>query len=152
MFNLRTLMTNFVVYFDVTFAELAARPGVAEAWQAHIDVADRGDVPRQRWKSEASEAVALLRSAEFAGKQVVFICEAQMLLDDVYQVRKHMHEVRDEKDGAVVGVVVTCLMWLVLRVLCSHACAGADLFLLPVPALLFVASCTRATVRTAASC
>jgi hypothetical protein len=94
MFNLRTMMTNFVVDFDMTFAELAARPGVAEAWQAHFDVADRGDVPRQRWKHEASEAVALLRSAEFAGQQVVFICEAQMLLDDVYPIRTPRHEGR----------------------------------------------------------
>ena len=53
----------------------------------------RGDVSRQRWISEASEAVELLRSAEFAEQPVRFVCEAQMLLNDVYQVRKRMHEV-----------------------------------------------------------
>jgi hypothetical protein len=94
MFNLRTLMTNFIVDFGFTFADLAVRAGVAKEWAAHVDLADRGKTPRKRWRSEASEAVELLRSAEFAAQPVRFICEAQMLLDDVYQVRKHMHEVR----------------------------------------------------------
>ena len=50
-------------------------------------------MPRARWRSEATEAVAVLCSAEFAAQRVVFVCEAQMLLNDVYQTRKRMHEV-----------------------------------------------------------
>ena len=92
-YNLRTLMCNFVVNFKCTFSELAARPGVAEKWAAHVErSAPAGGAPRQRWRAEAREALAVLTSAEFAGKPVLFICEAQMLLDDVYQVRKKMHE------------------------------------------------------------
>ena len=93
MFHLRTLLINCIVDFGCTFAQLAARAGVAEKWQAHIVEEARGDVPRQVWISEASEAVELLRSAEFAEQPVRFVCEAQMLLNNVYQVRKRMHEV-----------------------------------------------------------
>ena len=93
MFNLRTLMCNFVFNFGFTFGELAAMPGVAEKWAAHVErSAPAGGAPRQRWRAEAREALAVLTSAEFASKPVLFICEAQMLLDDVYQVRKKMHE------------------------------------------------------------
>ena len=92
MFHLRTLLINCIVDFGCTFAQLAARAGVAEKWQAHIVEEARGDVPRQVWISEASEAVELLRSAEFAEQPVRFVCEAQMLLNNVYQVRKRMHE------------------------------------------------------------
>ena len=92
-YNLRTLMCNFVVNFQCTFSELAARPGVAEKWAAHVERSTpAGGAPRQRWRAEARAALAVLTSAEFSGKQVLFICEAQMLLDDVYQVRKSMHE------------------------------------------------------------
>lgn len=93
MFHLRTLLINCIVDFACTFAQLAARPGTVEKWRAHIFEEERGSVPRQAWISEASEAVELLRSAEFADQPVRFICEAQMLLNNVYQVRKCMHEV-----------------------------------------------------------
>ena len=92
MYELRTMMINCVYDFRCTFAQLAARPGVAEKWRAHIFEEERGDVPRQQWIREASEAVELLRSKEFAQQPVRFVVEAQMLLNDVYQVRKHMHE------------------------------------------------------------
>ena len=93
MFNLRTLMCNFVFNFGFTFGELAAMPGVADKWAAHVERSTpAGGAPRQRWRAEARAALAVLTSAEFAGKPVRFICEAQMLLDDVYQVRKSMHE------------------------------------------------------------
>ena len=92
-FNLRALMTNFIVDFGCTFAQLAAQPGVAALWEDHAErSAPQGSAPRGRWRTEAREALAVLTGAEFAGKKVLFICEAQMLLDDVYQVRKSMHE------------------------------------------------------------
>ena len=46
MFHLTTILLNVLVEFDCTFAQLAARPGVAEQWAAHIDAAERGNVPR----------------------------------------------------------------------------------------------------------
>jgi ankyrin repeat protein len=93
MFNLRTLMTNLVVDFRCTFAQLAARPGIAAMWEAHATRSvPQGGTPRERWRAEAAEALAILTGGEFADKPVLFICEAQMLLDNVYQVRKHMHE------------------------------------------------------------
>jgi ankyrin repeat protein len=93
MFNLRTLMVNMVVDFLCTFGELAARPGVTEKWLAHVDRSEpAGGAPRSRWRAEAAEALAILTSAEFSDKPVFFVCEAQMLLNDVYQVRKNMHE------------------------------------------------------------
>ena len=36
MYELRTMMINCVYDFRCTFAQLAARPGVAEKWRAHI--------------------------------------------------------------------------------------------------------------------
>ena len=93
MFNLRTLMGNFVVDFCCTFGELAARPGVAELWAAHVErSAPAGGAPRGRWRVEAAEALEVLTGAAFAEQPVRFICEAQLLLNDVFQVRKRMHE------------------------------------------------------------
>ena len=60
------MMISCVYDFRCTFAQLAAQPGVAEKWRAHIFEEERGDVPRQQWIREASEAVELLRSKEFA--------------------------------------------------------------------------------------
>ena len=124
MFHLRTLLINCIVDFGCTFAQLAARAGVAEKWQAHIVEEARGDVPRQVWISEASEAVELLRSAEFAEQPVRFVCEAQMLLNNVYQVRKRMHEVsaaRAPASGS--GVSPSGLAALCSRVLSLAAAA-----------------------------
>ena len=93
MFNLRTLLANFIVDFKCTYRQLAAEPGVRETWEQHAErSAPEGQVPRCRWRAEARAALSILTGAEFADKPVRFICEAQMLLDDVYQVRKHMHE------------------------------------------------------------
>ena len=89
MFHLRTLMTNFIVDFGLTFAQLAARPGVAAMWAEHVEhSAPEGGAPRGRWRAEAAEALAVLTGAELVAQPVRFICEAQMLLDDVYQVRR----------------------------------------------------------------
>ena len=94
MFHLTTILLNVLVEFDCTFAQLAARPGVAEQWAAHIDAAERGNVPRAQWRREAEEAVALLRSDAYAEQRVIFIGEAQLMLRSIFQVRAHMHEVR----------------------------------------------------------
>ena len=94
LFHLRTLMTNWIIDFGCTFAQLAARPGVAEKWRAHVHHGERAGTPRRQWKSEAQEAVDLLCSREFADQPVRFICEAQMLMANVYETRKKMHEVR----------------------------------------------------------
>jgi hypothetical protein len=88
-FNLRTLMTNVIVDFCLTFAELAARDGVVAQWKRYVETsAPAGGTPRGRWREEARDALVILQSDEFADKPVRFICEAQMLLEDVYQVRK----------------------------------------------------------------
>jgi ankyrin repeat protein len=92
-FNLRAMMSNFAVDFDCTFAQLAARPGVAEMWAGHVETSvPEGWAPRGRWRAEAAAALVVLAGAEFAQKPVVFICEAQMLLLPTYEVRGHMHE------------------------------------------------------------
>jgi ankyrin repeat protein len=91
-FHLRTLLANIPVDFKRTFGVLAAQPNVAEMWEAHAARGERGDVPRGQWRAEAEEARAVLTSAELAVQPVRFICEAQLVLADVYEVRKHMHE------------------------------------------------------------
>ena len=90
-FELRTIMVNLIMDFGCTFSQLAARDGVIGCWEQHI-LSVAGGAPRQRWHDEAAQAMAILRSAEFAEKPVMFICEAQMLLDDAYQKRKATHE------------------------------------------------------------
>jgi hypothetical protein len=93
MFHLQTVLVNVLVDFGLTFAQLAARPGVAEQWAAHITCSERGNTPRAQWRRDAEQAVALLRSDAYAGQPVLFICEAQMTLRHIYEVRSHMHEV-----------------------------------------------------------
>jgi hypothetical protein len=94
-FNLRVLMANYVVDFDCTFAELAAQLDVAAMWAKHVErSAPEGGAPRDRWRAEAAEALAVLTGAEFAGQPVRFICEAQLMLRQTYDIRAHMHEVR----------------------------------------------------------
>jgi ankyrin repeat protein len=93
MFNLRTMMANFVVDFGCSFSELVARAGVAEMWAEHVERSTpQGGAPRGVWRAEASAALAVLTGTEFAGKPVRFVCEAQLLLADVFQVRTRMHE------------------------------------------------------------
>jgi len=94
-FDLRVVLGNFVVDFCCTFAELAAQPGVAGMWAAHVETsAPEGGAPRGRWRAEAAEARAVLAGAAFADTPVRFICEAQMMLRETHDVRAHMHEVR----------------------------------------------------------
>ena len=57
---------------------------------------------------EAREALLILTGSEFANKAVVFICEAQMLLDDVYQVRKEMHEASDDAACCASRLLARC--------------------------------------------
>jgi ankyrin repeat protein len=91
-FHLRTLLGNVLVDFGLTFAQLAARPGVADMWAEHAEQGERGDVSREQWNREAAAARAVLESAELEAQPVRFICEAQLMLADVYEVRKRMHE------------------------------------------------------------
>lgn len=92
-FHLRVMMGNFVADFRCTYAELAARPGVADMWAAHVASAPEGGAPRDRWRSAAAEARDMLTGDELARLPVRFICEAQMMLEETYDVRAHMHEV-----------------------------------------------------------
>merc|ERR1719331_3298442 len=91
-FHLRVMMGNFVLDFRCTYAELAARPGVADMWAAHVASAAEGGAPRDRWRSAAAEARDMLTGDELARLPVRFICEAQMMLEETYDVRAHMHE------------------------------------------------------------
>jgi hypothetical protein len=94
-FHLRVMMANFIKDFGCTYAELAQRPGVAAKWQEHVEESvPEGCAPRGRWRAEAAEAHAVLTGGEFAPKPVLFICEAQMMLQQTYDIRSHMHEVR----------------------------------------------------------
>jgi hypothetical protein len=94
LFHLRTLMANMVVDFGCTYTELAAQPGVSALWHAHVEsaVVPEGGAPPARWQADAREALSVLTGAELASRPVRFICEAQLVLADVYEVRKHMHE------------------------------------------------------------
>ena len=79
-----------------TYAELAQQDGVMEMWTRYVEEsAPEGGAPRGRWRAEAAEALALLLSAEYANKLVRFVCEVQVLLQQTYDVRAHMHEVRE---------------------------------------------------------
>jgi len=94
-FHLRLIMTNFLVPFNCTFAELGRKPGVAAMWAEHVErSAPGGGAPRGRWRAEAAAALAWLQSPELAGEPVRFICEVQMVLEATFDVRAHMHEVR----------------------------------------------------------
>ena len=139
MFHLRTFVCNFVFDFDVTFGKLKDRPGVMRKWTDHVERSDpAGGAPRERWRAEAREALSILTGGEFANKAVVFICEAQMLLDDVYQVRKEMHEASDD--------AACCASRLLARCSRSHRPPSS----LPSPLALRPTSPTRATAPTAA--
>ena len=91
-FHLRTLLANILVGFGLTFAQLVAKPGVAEMWRAHAERGERGAMPRGRWRTEAAAAWAVLASDELGVQPVRFICEVQLVLEDVYEMRKRMHE------------------------------------------------------------
>ena len=142
MFHLTTILLNVLVEFDCTFAQLAARPGVAEQWAAHIDAAERGNVPRAQWRREAEEAVALLRSDAYAEQRVIFIGEAQLMLRSIFEVRAHMHEVRALPPAARRPLWSACrppgLTTALLGVLLSLARSFGR------------RSCTRGTARTPA--
>ena len=88
-FHLRVMMGNFVVDFGCTYAELAARPGVAAMWAAHVASAPEAELAR-----------AMLTSDELARQPVRFVCEAQMMLEETFDVRARMHEVRRRTAGA----------------------------------------------------
>ena len=62
-FHLRVMMGNFVADFRCTYAELAARPGVADMWAAHVASAPEGGAPRDRWLSAAAEARDMLKAS-----------------------------------------------------------------------------------------
>jgi hypothetical protein len=92
-FDLRVLMGNFVVGFGLTFGQLAEEPAVKAMWKKHVEQSPpEGGAPRGRVRAEAAEALAVLTSKELECKEVVFICEAQMVLRQTYEVRSHMHE------------------------------------------------------------
>ena len=92
-FHLRTVLACLVVDFGVPFAELAREADTAALWRAYAETsAPQGDAPRGRWRDEARAALAVLTGAELAPQPVRFICEVQLVLDAVYQVRKRMHE------------------------------------------------------------
>ena len=99
-FHLRVMMGNFVVDFGCTYAELAARPGVAAMWAAHVASAPEGAAARGIWKAEAEMARVMLTSDELARQPVRFVCEAQMMLEETFDVRARMHEVRRRTAGA----------------------------------------------------
>ena len=99
-FHLRVMMGNFVMDFGCTYAELAARPGVAAMWAAHVASAPEGTAARATWQAEAEMARTMLTSDELARQPVRFVCEAQMMLLQTYEVRAHMHEVRRRTAGA----------------------------------------------------
>ena len=148
MFHLTTILLNILVEFDCTFAQLAARPGVAEQWAAHIDAAERGNVPRAQWRREAEEAVALLRSDAYAEQRVIFIGEAQLMLRSIFQVRAHMHEVRALPPAARRPLWSACRPQYVSPPP-SSACCSLSLSLSLSRARSFGRrSCTRGTART----
>jgi ankyrin repeat protein len=90
-FELRVLMVNIVVEFGLTYAELARENlGMWEDYVEHS--APQGAAPRERWRAEAAEALAVLTGVETSALPVRFICEAQMMLHTTYCVRSHMHE------------------------------------------------------------
>jgi hypothetical protein len=88
------MIGNFLVPFLCTYAQLAEQEGVAAMWARHVEESTpEGGTPRGRWRAEAAAALAVLTGAEFARKPVRFICEVQMVLEQTYDVRMHMHEV-----------------------------------------------------------
>jgi hypothetical protein len=91
-FNLRVVLGNFVVGFDMTYGELAQRAGVAAMWEKHVRSPPQGGASRGRWREEAEEARVFLTGAEVSRQDVYFICEAQMMLQSTYAVRANMHE------------------------------------------------------------
>ena len=74
-FHLRVMMGNFVLDFRCTYAELAARPGVADMWAAHVASAAEGGAPRDRWRSAAAEALAMLTGDELARLPVSLLAQ-----------------------------------------------------------------------------
>lgn len=92
-FDLRVMMWNGVVEFGLTFGQLASEQATKAMWQKHVELsAPEGGAPRDRWRAEAAAALAVLKSGELRSKQVVFICEAQMVLQETFGVRADMHE------------------------------------------------------------
>ena len=95
-FSICHINSNFLIPFGCTYAQLAKQDGVMEMWTRYVEEsAPEGGAPRGRWRAEAAEALALLLSAEYANKLVRFVCEVQVLLQQTYDVRAHMHEVRE---------------------------------------------------------
>lgn len=91
-FDLRTVMCNCVVDFDCDFSTLREQNGVKGSWDAHVASMPEGGQPRGQWASEASRALEWLMSQEIAPKPVRFVCEVQVLIRDVLEVRTSMHE------------------------------------------------------------
>ena len=63
------MMLNVVKYFGCTYGELARRPGVREAWDAHVRSEPEAALPRGSWRAEAQHAVDWLRSTAIARAQ-----------------------------------------------------------------------------------
>jgi ankyrin repeat protein len=92
-FHLRVMMANLVVPFGCTYGELLQRPGVRTALTRYVESSvPAGGAPRGRWRAAAAVAMAALASDEFAAQPVHFICEAQLVLRQTYEVRSCMHE------------------------------------------------------------
>ena len=66
-------------------------------WAAHVASAPEGGAARGRWRAEAELALTMLTSDELARLPVR---EAQMMLEETYDVRARMHEVRRRTTGA----------------------------------------------------
>ena len=73
---------------------------IAEMWAAHVASAPEGGAARGRWRAEAELALTMLTRNELARLPVRFVCEAQMMLEETYDVRARMHEVRRRTTGA----------------------------------------------------
>jgi hypothetical protein len=90
-FHLRAMMGNFVLDFELTYAQLALDPAVAAMWRQYAELSEpEGGAPRERWRAEAAAALAALTGAELAAQPVRFVCEAQIVLRQTYAVRALM--------------------------------------------------------------
>ena len=89
-FDYRTLMLNWVVDAEQTYAELAVNS--AAMWDKYAEAPPEDpNEPWGRWHADAARALEWLRSAEVGAKPVRLICETQLLLRPYLEGRMKMH-------------------------------------------------------------